>query len=114
METVDTCLYCKNKEKLDSLMIPIAELGVTKLYLFREQTYYGRCVIAYKDHGVELTDLSPEESALFIQDMQRVGKAITAAVNPAKVNYGMFSDTLPHLHVHIVPKQKDGYGFGGM
>ena len=33
METVDTCLYCKNKEKLDSLMIPIAELGVTKLYL---------------------------------------------------------------------------------
>lgn len=47
METVDTCLYCKNKEKLDSLMIPIAELGVTKLYLFREQTYYGRCVIAY-------------------------------------------------------------------
>jgi diadenosine tetraphosphate (Ap4A) HIT family hydrolase len=20
---------------------------------------------------------------------------------------------LPHLHVHIVPKQADGYGFGG-
>ena len=68
---------------------------------------------SYKTTVLSLLTVSPEESALFIQDMQRVGKAINAAVNPAKVNYGMFSDTLPHLHVHIVPKQKDGYGFGG-
>jgi diadenosine tetraphosphate (Ap4A) HIT family hydrolase len=113
MVTPDECLYCKNKEKLDSLMIYIADLGVTKLYLFKEQTYYGRCLIAYKDHARELYDLSDEEAAAFIADMKRVGAAINKAVSPAKVNYGMFSDTLPHLHVHIVPKQKDGYGFGG-
>lgn len=113
MVTPDECLYCKNKEKLDSLMIYITDLEVTKLYLFKEQTYYGRCVIAYKDHGKELYDLTDEEAALFIKDMQRVGKAINKAVNPAKVNYGMFSDTLPHLHVHIVPKQEGGYSFGG-
>lgn len=107
------CLYCGNKEKLDSLMIYIADLKVCKLYLFKEQTYYGRCVIAYKDHNVDFTELNAEESAAFIQDMQTVGRAITKSVNPAKVNYGMYSDTLPHLHVHIVPKQKDGYGFGG-
>lgn len=110
---MENCLYCKNKEKLDSLMIPICDLSVTKLFLFREQTYYGRCVIAYKDHNVDFTELSEEDSKAFIADMQKVGKAIMGAVNPAKVNYGMYSDTLPHLHVHIVPKQKDGYGFGG-
>jgi diadenosine tetraphosphate (Ap4A) HIT family hydrolase len=110
---MENCLYCKNKEKLDSLMLPICELGVTKLYLFKEQTYYGRCVIAYKEHGKELYDLGDEEAALFIKDMKRVGNAINKAVNADKVNYGMFSDTLPHLHVHIVPKKKDGYGFGG-
>ena len=107
------CLYCENKEKLDSLMIYIADLGVSKLYLFKEQTYYGRCVIAYNDHAVELTELDEEQSKLFIKDMQTVGNAINKAVNPAKVNYGMFSDTLPHLHVHIVPKQVGGYSFGG-
>lgn len=107
------CLYCENKEKLDSLMIYIADLGVSKLYLFKEQTYYGRCVMAYNKHAVELTELSDEESALFIKDMQRAGKAISKTVNPAKVNYGMFSDTLPHLHVHIVPKQVGGYSYGG-
>ncbi len=113
MVTPDECLYCKNKEKLDSLMIYIADLGVTKLYLFKEQTYYGRCVIAYKDHGRELYDLTADEAAAFIADMQRAGMAINKAVTPAKVNYGMFSDTLPHLHVHIVPKQEGSYGFGG-
>lgn len=110
---MENCLYCKNKEKLDTLMIPIAELSVTKLFLFREQTYYGRCVIAYKEHGVEITELNEEDALLFMKDMQRVGEAINNAVNPAKINYGMYSDTLAHLHVHIVPKQKDGYGFGG-
>jgi diadenosine tetraphosphate (Ap4A) HIT family hydrolase len=82
------------------------------LYVFREQTYYGRCIIAYKDHGIDLTELSPDESALLMEDMKRVGRAIQKTVNPAKVNYGMYSDTLPHLHVHIVPKQKDGHTFG--
>ncbi|MCI8804999.1 MAG: HIT family protein [Clostridiales bacterium] len=107
------CLYCGNKEKLDSLMIYITDLGVSKLYLFKEQTYYGRCVMAYNEHAVELTELDDDKADLFIKDMRRVGKAINKAVNPAKVNYGMFSDTLPHLHVHIVPKQRDGYSFGG-
>ncbi|MBQ7266069.1 MAG: HIT family protein [Firmicutes bacterium] len=107
------CLYCGNKEKLDSLMIPICELKCTKLYLFRDQTYYGRCVIAYKDHARELYELSSEESSVFIEDMKTVGLAIQKAVNADKINYGMYSDTLPHLHVHIVPKVKDGYGFGG-
>ncbi|MCL2588499.1 MAG: HIT family protein [Oscillospiraceae bacterium] len=106
------CLYCDNKEVLDSLMIYITDLKVSKLYLFKEQTYYGRCVIAFKDHDVELTDVSPADAALLMEDMQTVGAAIQKTVNPAKVNYGMYSDKLPHLHVHIVPKQKDGYSFG--
>ncbi|MCC8014977.1 MAG: HIT family protein [Eubacterium sp.] len=108
-----SCLYCDDKAKLDSLMIPICDLKVSKLYLFREQTYYGRCVVAYKDHGRELFDLSDEEAAELFADVKRVGAAINKAVNPAKVNYGMFSDTLPHLHVHIAPKQEGGHTFGG-
>ena len=67
----------------------------------------------FATHYHELTELDDDKADLFIKDMRRVGKAINKAVNPAKVNYGMFSDTLPHLHVHIVPKQRDGYSFGG-
>jgi diadenosine tetraphosphate (Ap4A) HIT family hydrolase len=106
------CLYCGNKEALDSLMIYITDLKVSKLYLFKEQTYYGRCVIAYKDHAVELYDVDAVDAALLMDDIKAVGRAVNKTVNPAKVNYGMFSDKLPHLHVHVVPKQMDGHSFG--
>jgi ATP adenylyltransferase len=30
----------------------------------------------------------------------------------AKINYGAYSDKLPHLHMHLVPKYQDGPGWG--
>jgi len=36
------CLYCQNNETLHSLMIEIARLSVSRVFLFKEQTYRGR------------------------------------------------------------------------
>lgn len=33
--------------------------------------------------------------------------------SPDKVNYGAYGDTGKHCHVHIVPKYKDGFEWGG-
>lgn len=109
---MDDCLYCNNKEKLDSLMLYVADLKVSKLYLFKEQTYFGRCVVAYKDHAVELIDLDKEQAALLLEDVRQVGRALQKMLHPDKINYGMYSDTLPHLHVHVVPKYQGAHSFG--
>lgn len=34
--------------------------------------------------------------------------------NPAKINYGAYSDTLEHLHFHLIPKYVGGPDFGGV
>ena len=78
------CLYCQNNETLHNLMIEIAQLSVSRVFLFKEQTYRGRCLVAYKDH-----------------------------VNPEKINYGAYSDKLSHLHFHLAPKYVDGPDYGG-
>lgn len=44
------CLYCQNNETLHNLMIEFAELSVSRVFLFKEQTYRGRCLVSYKDH----------------------------------------------------------------
>ncbi len=106
------CLYCRKDERLHALMIEVATLQVSTLYLFKEQTYHGRCVVAYKDHVNELFELSDAELALFMQDVARAARAMKAAFNPAKINYGAYSDKLPHLHVHLVPKYVDGPAWG--
>jgi diadenosine tetraphosphate (Ap4A) HIT family hydrolase len=93
-------------------MIEIAPMQVSTLYLFKEQTYRGRCVVAYRQHINELFELSDAERDLFMQDVARAAKAMQAAFNPAKINYGAYSDKLPHLHFHLVPKYRDGPSWG--
>ena len=95
-------------------MIKIGDLEVSQLFLFKEQSYTGRCNVVYKDHGVELHELSDDQRDAFMRDVAKTAKAITAAFNPTKINYGAYADTLSHLHMHVVPKYKDGYGFGGV
>jgi diadenosine tetraphosphate (Ap4A) HIT family hydrolase len=95
-------------------MIKICDLEVSRLFLFKEQSYYGRCNVVYKDHAVEFHELNDEQRNAFMRDVSRAGRAIAAAFNPYKINYGAYADTISHLHMHVVPKYKDGYGFGGV
>jgi diadenosine tetraphosphate (Ap4A) HIT family hydrolase len=111
---VSECLYCQNNETLHRLMIKICDLKVSQLFLFKEQSHPGRCNVVYNDHGVEFHELSDEQRNAFMLDVAKVGKAIAKAFNPSKINYGAYADTISHLHMHIVPKYKDGYGFGGV
>ncbi|RXP54281.1 HIT family protein [Lutibacter sp. HS1-25] len=111
---ISTCLYCQNNETLHSLMIKICDLKVSQLFLFKEQSHLGRCNVVYKDHTIEFHELSDEQRNLFMEDVATVGKAIAKAFNPAKINYGAYADTISHLHMHVVPKYVDGYGFGGV
>ena len=108
------CNYCQNNDTLHQLMIKITDLEVSQLFLFKEQSYSGRCNVVYNNHGVELYELNEDQSAAYMRDIAKVGNAIAKAFNPTKVNYGAYSDTLSHLHMHIVPKYKDGYGFGNV
>ena len=55
------CLYCQNNETLHNLMIEIAQLSVSRVFLFKEQTYRGRCLVSYKDHVNDLNELSDED-----------------------------------------------------
>lgn len=108
----ENCLYCSKNKELDSLMIKICDLEVSTVYLFKEQTYKGRCNVVFKEHKSEITDLTEEEAAEFIKDIGKVAKAIQKAFNPDKVNYGAYADTMKHLHFHVVPKYEGGPSWG--
>lgn len=90
-------------------MIEIAQLNVSRVFLFKEQTYRGRCLVAYKDQN----ELSDEDRNAFMADVVRVTRAMQKAFNPEKINYGAYSDKLSHLHFHLAPKYVDGPDYGG-
>ena len=113
-EEMKTCGYCAEGEYLAAFGIKICELNASKLYLFKEQSHRGRVIVASKLHVSEITALTDEERNAFFADVDRVAKALHAVFKPTKVNYGAYGDTGCHLHMHLVPKYKDGFEWGGV
>lgn len=88
-------------------------LSVSRVFLFKEQTYHGRCLVAYNGHVNDLFELSDEERNKFMEDVTRVTRAMDKVFHPEKINYGAYSDKLSHLHFHLAPKYVDGPDYGG-
>lgn len=108
------CLYCTDNQVQKDLMIPIAHLSTSRAFLFKEQTYRGRCLVAYDGHVNDLNELSDEKRNAFMSDVARVTRAMQKAFNPEKINYGAYSDKLCHLHFHLAPKYVDGPDYSGI
>ena len=106
------CAYCMGGEQLAKFGIPICDLRVSKLILFKEQSHHGRVIVAYKGHVSELVDLSKEHRAQFMEDIAQAANAIHPAFHPDKINYGAYGDGGCHLHFHLVPKYRDDFEWG--
>lgn len=110
----NNCAYCVEGDLVAKFGIKICELNASKVYLFKEQSHLGRCIVASKKHVGDMTELTAEERAAYFEDVAKVANAIKAAFHPDKVNFGAYGDTGHHLHFHLCPKYKDEYEWGGV
>jgi diadenosine tetraphosphate (Ap4A) HIT family hydrolase len=108
------CAYCVEGELLAKFGIKICELEASKVYLFKEQSHPGRCIVAPKKHVGDMTQLTAEERSAYFEDVAKVASAIMAAYHPDKINYGAYGDTGHHVHFHLVPKYKDEFEWAGI
>lgn len=106
------CFYCDKDQQLHDLMIEVCELSVSTVYLFKEQTYRGRCVLTFNRHVNDLIDLNDADLNSFMLDVSKLAKAVNKVFSPGKINYGCYGDKMPHLHMHIVPKYEGGASWG--
>lgn len=102
------CAYCMEGELLDKFGIK----ETSKVYLFKEQSHRGRCIVAHKKHVSEIVELLPEERALYFEEINKVASVLHKVFSPNKINYGAYGDTGHHLHFHLVPKYKDDFEWG--
>ena len=110
----ENCPYCQQGEFLAKFGKLAFETETSEIIVFKDQHHKGRAICAYKkDHVAEIQDLDEKELNAFMADVAKTAKAIQKAYNPDRINYGAYGDTLGHLHIHIVPKYKDGFEWGG-
>ena len=106
------CMYCEMNESVDRLMIPIAELRVSRLFLLMDQSFKGRCVLELRDHYTEVDEIPKAQGIAFYEDLSDSVAAIRKVFHPDKVNYAIIGDLVPHFHVHLVPKYQNGPMWG--
>jgi len=103
------CPLCKNPSHGCEMVL---DGSVTRAYLQPSATFRGYCVLVLKRHAVELDDLTSEERAALIEEIARVGHAIREVCSPAKLNYEILGNIVPHVHAHIIPRYADDPGWG--
>jgi diadenosine tetraphosphate (Ap4A) HIT family hydrolase len=77
--------------------------------------FQGHALVVPDAHRETLLDLSPAENAALFAAAQRVAQAVTAAAGAQGTFVAMnnkVSQSVPHLHVHVVPRTK-GDGLKG-
>jgi diadenosine tetraphosphate (Ap4A) HIT family hydrolase len=92
----------------------IESLGVSTLYLDRNQTYRGHCQLVFDPrHAVGLESLAAEEYSAFMADLRTAAHAIASACRPDLMNYASLGNVAPHLHWHLVPRYRSDPRWGG-
>ena len=107
-----TCAYCMKGDLVAKFGYFACELETSMVYVFKEQSHPGRCIVAHKKHVSEFIDLTDEERDAYFADIAKVSRALHKAFHPDKVNYGAYGDTGCHLHFHLVPKYRDEAEWG--
>jgi Diadenosine tetraphosphate (Ap4A) hydrolase and other HIT family hydrolases len=108
------CMYCVENQTLRDLMIEVTKVGPYTLYLHRNQSYPGRCILAYKDHVRCVDEMNSEDCQEYFAAVQKVAAAIKKVFAPHQINLATFGDLAGHVHCHLVPKYEGGLDFGGM
>jgi histidine triad (HIT) family protein len=81
-------------------------------FLDRRPLFAGHVLVVPRSHVETLVDLAPAEVGPFFRCVQRVARAVEEALEAAGTFVAInnkVSQSVPHLHVHVVPRRpKDG------
>ena len=84
-------------------------------FLDRTPLFHGHVLVVPRTHVVTLPELAPEVVGAFFQRVQVIAAALPAALGAQGTFVAMnnvVSQSVPHLHVHVVPRTK-GDGLKG-
>ena len=106
-----SCLFCSVvKREVPARLVFEDETSLA--FLDHRPVFPGHCLLIPKQHYETLTDLPEELIGPFFKRVQLLARAIESAMEAHGTFVAMnnrVSQSVPHLHVHIVPRRrKDG------
>ncbi|HET6889983.1 MAG TPA: HIT family protein [Pyrinomonadaceae bacterium] len=105
------CVFCRII--LDDLQARIVfEDEISIAFLDHRPLFPGHCLLAPKSHFETLLDLPKPQVGAFFSNVQLLARSIESALSAEGTFVAInnrVSQSVPHLHVHVVPRRrKDG------
>jgi diadenosine tetraphosphate (Ap4A) HIT family hydrolase len=101
MRSGEDCPICRRGGPNDV----VADLAVCWVTAGERAPMRGYCCLVVKRYAVELHDLTDEEAVAYMRDIQQLSRAVQRVTGAVKMNYEVHGNTLPHLHMHVYPRQ---------
>lgn len=99
------CFMCRRWEYDRDLQI--VELDHSYVILNRDQFFPGYTLLFTKEHVTELFHLDRAVRTGLMEEVSRVAAALYEVFQPAKINYELLGNMVPHIHWHLVPRFAD-------
>jgi histidine triad (HIT) family protein len=103
-----TCLFCGIISGESSATV-VFEDDLSLAFLDHRPLFPGHCLLVPKDHFETLSDLPTKLVGPFFRNAQLLVRAVEVAMAAEGSFVAMnnrVSQSVPHLHVHIVPRRK--------
>lgn len=82
----------------------IAELERCYVALNRDQFFPGYSFVFTREHVTELFHLDRQARSAVLEEVNAVAAALYNLFKPAKMNYELLGNMVPHMHWHLVPR----------
>jgi len=107
----DDCIFCAIVEGRQPAHVVLDD-EVAMAFLDVRPLFPGHTLVVPREHHVTLSDLPPDQVEPLFARVRRVTRAVergTAAAGSFVAMNNVVSQSVPHLHVHVVPRnRKDG------
>jgi histidine triad (HIT) family protein len=105
------CLFCRIAAGEEEATLVLDEPHALA-FLDHRPLFHGHCLLIPRRHLDTLADLPAQEVGPYFQTVQRLAGAVVSAMG-AQGSFvalnNVVSQSVPHLHVHVVPRRrKDG------
>lgn len=107
----EKCLFCEIVAGA-APAVSVFEDEISMAFLDHRPLFPGHCLLVPRQHCETLGDLPPKLIEPYFSNLQLLSRAVEIALNAEGTFVAMnnrVSQSVPHLHVHIVPRRrKDG------
>jgi histidine triad (HIT) family protein len=102
------CIFCRIIRG-DMVSSEVYGDGAVLVFLDHRPLFPGHCLVVPRTHVETLVDLPPAEVAPLFSAVQRVAAAVESGLGAEGTFIAInnrISQSVPHLHVHVVPRRK--------